>query len=98
MTTFAAVPPRETLWFRLRGQLRNLAPLVTLVALIALFSATIGLALSGVNSCACRAASPASSTSRRVRTVTPVSSPSRSESFGANTPSTSTSRRAPWTA
>ncbi len=40
MTTIAAAPPRISLWLRLRGQLRNLAPLVTLAALVALFTAT----------------------------------------------------------
>lgn len=40
MTTIAAAPPRMSLWLRLRGQLRNLAPLVTLAALVALFTAT----------------------------------------------------------
>ncbi len=40
MTTIAAAPPRTSLWLRLRGQLRNLAPLVTLAALVALFTAT----------------------------------------------------------
>jgi len=40
MTTIAGAPPRMSLWVRLRGQLRNLAPLVTLAALVALFTAT----------------------------------------------------------
>jgi len=40
MTTIAGAPTRMSLWVRLRGQLRNLAPLVTLAALIVLFTAT----------------------------------------------------------
>ena len=40
MTAVAGSPPRASVWVQLRGQLRNLAPLVTLAALIALFSAT----------------------------------------------------------
>ena len=40
MTTIAAAPPRMSLWLRLRGQLRNLAPLVTLAALVVLFTTT----------------------------------------------------------
>ena len=40
MTAIAGAPPRSPLWVRLRGQLRNLAPLVTLAALVALFSAS----------------------------------------------------------
>ncbi len=40
MTTIAGAPTRMSLWVRLRGQLRNLAPLVTLAALVVLFSAT----------------------------------------------------------
>ena len=40
MTAIAGAPPRSPLGVRLRGQLRNLAPLVTLAALVALFSAS----------------------------------------------------------
>ena len=39
MTASLAAPRPASPWVRLRGQLRNLAPLVTLVALVALFSA-----------------------------------------------------------
>src|SRR3954464_6817402 len=34
-----AAPTHDPLWHRLRGQLRNLAPFATLIALVALFSA-----------------------------------------------------------
>ena len=40
MTTVSTTPPRQSIWARGRGQLWNLAPLVTLVALVVLFSAT----------------------------------------------------------
>ena len=39
MTAAAGAPGRASVWVKLRGQLRNLAPLVTLAALVALFSA-----------------------------------------------------------
>jgi hypothetical protein len=73
-----------TTWSGCDSTVPSAISITTPSVIIALLSATMGLALSGENSCACSAASPPSSASRSERTLTPSPEPPMSESFGAN--------------